>query len=294
MPRVTPRLPAQLGPAQAQALIQGPHNFAIPNIPMMFGLHNAILAHLTATPGATAENILTHFGIDTDSAGNILINGLTFPPAFNNVGVVNPPSARQYWSVTCPGIGQPLELTEELLANFKLNRRQLILPVIQGASSTRTLAEFTRINTGKWFSTLKRNMSVYCRFVKGSGTMQDLKTEGPAAGQIISQITTIGVAQPTGFFRQDRLVPGDASYTTTMPANDRMAELVSAYSQINARFSSHPNDWHSQVGEEDENNGRHGDFWSIRPVRPPTAPDHFKDSLAAEVSRYVRERADKD
>jgi hypothetical protein len=292
LPRVCPRLPQQLGPRQASDLIQSPVNFAIPNIPMLFGLHATIRAYVNAHAGDTAETILTAFGIDNDSTQEIVLNGTTFPVAF--AGGAAPLTARQKWSVTCPGIGQPFELNQELLANFKNNARYVTFPPLQAATSVSTIAEFTRISTGNWFPTLKRNMAIYCRYIKASGTLQDIKVEGPASAQIISNLITQGVAEPTGFFRLDRLLPGDATYTTAMSANDRLAEITSVYSQIHARITGHPLDWYNRIGEEDINNGRNGTFWSKTPLFPATAPDHFKDSLGAEVSRYVRERADKD
>jgi hypothetical protein len=292
MPRVCPRLPAQLGPRQASHLIQSPVNFAIPNVPMLLGLHATLRAYIVAHPAESADVILTHFGIDDDSDIEITLNGTTFPAGF--AGGAAPLTARQKWSVTCPGIGQPFELPQELLANFRNNMRSVPFPTLNANSSVQTLSEYTRISTGNWFSTLKRNMAIYCRYVKGSGTLQDIKVEGPAAAQIVSNLITQGVAEPTGFFRLDRLLPGDAAYSTSMPANDRIAELLSVYTQIHARITNHPLDWYNQIGEEDQNNGRNGEFWNIRPLRPTTAPDHFKDSLGAEVSRYVRERADKD
>jgi hypothetical protein len=292
MPRVCPRLPQELGPRQASQLILGPHNFAIPNIPMLFGIHESIRAYTIANPNNSAEQLLTQYGIDTDSTAQVTINDRVFPVAFT--GGAQPLTAREKWSVTCPGIGQPFELPEELLANYKNNRRYVRFPVLTANMTTRSLSDFIRISTGNWFPTLKRNMAIYCRYVKGSGTMQDIGVEGPASAQIVSNVVTVGLAEPTGFFRHDRLFPGDAAYSTSMPANDRMAELLSVYSQSHIRVNNHPLDWYNQLGEEDINNGRNGEFWQIRPLRPTTATDHFKDSLAAEVSRYVRERADKD
>jgi hypothetical protein len=303
LPRVCPAIPAQLGPAQAQNLFVDGFSYAIPNVPLLFGLHEYIRATVVATGAnpASANTILTGMGIDAPTTAQITINGVVFP-----IGFAAPLTANQRWIVASPGPAQPLELTDELLALFKANIRFFRPPVFNGNESIRDFGEFTRVFQGNWFSTLKRNMAIYCRFIKGSGTLQDISSEGPPAGQIISQLVTQGTltAPPTGFFQtqivnnagqqESSLFPGDAIYTTSLPANDRIAELTSAYSQIHARIANHNSGQFNHIGEDGTRNGRNGSFWEVRPLQPPAMNDHVKDSLAAELSLYVRERADKD
>jgi len=290
MPRVTPALPEQLGPAQAQTLYQNAHNFVIPNIPMLFGLHEYVAGLIAAQAQPDADAILVALGIDGATTANITINGFVYTPGF-----IAPVTNNQAWMATSAGLAHPLEINSDLLSMFKPNRRFVPLPRLTGNQAIRSPAEFTRVLDGSWFSTLKRNMAIYCRFVKGSGTMQNLSLESHAAGQIISQIITVGIqARPNGFFQDTSLFPGDATYSTTMAANDRMAELTAIYSQIHSRIRNHPHAQLNLIGEDGTANGRQGTFWDIRPVRPETSNDHVKDSLGSEIARFVRERADRD
>lgn len=289
LPRVSPAFPANLGPNRADALYDSAANFVIPNIPMLFGLHEAITAYVTNNPNNTSEQLVSAFGIDGTSTVAVAINGFNYPAGF--VGI----TADQAWMSTSAGIGQPFELNEDLLSNFKANRRVVKFPTLPGNAPIRKLDSFTRVASGAWFATLKRNMKIYCSFVRGSGTMQDVSIEGPASGQILSHPTApVNNDAPTGFFVKDNNLPGDASYTTTMPANDELAQLTSVYSQINIRGSNHHSALFQHIGETDTSNGIQGNFWEVRPIRPPTSVDHVKDSLSAELALYVKERATAD
>jgi hypothetical protein len=292
LPRVTPRFPDRLGPNQANQLIRDAFNYALPNIPMIFGLHQALSAEINGQVNNVyndVNTVLTHMGYEGNaSTANVTINGTIFAPGFAGN------TADAIWATTCPGIGMPIELNDELLSAFRSNQRFLRLPTLQGVSATRDLAEFTRVLDGPWFASLKRNMSVYCRFVKGSGTMQDVSVEGPTAAQIVANVSTLGITIPNGFFTRTNSLPGDATYITTQAANDRIGELTIVYSQIHSRITNHPHGRFNNIGSEDQDNGRNGTFWDIRPIRPPTNPDFVKDSLAEEIAFYVRERADRD
>jgi hypothetical protein len=290
MPRVTPSLPAQLGPAQAQNLFQGPHNFAIPNIPLLFGLHEYLETYVRAQANPDANTLLTQMGVDAASTAVITLNGAVFP-----VGFAAPLAANAAWTVASPGLSEELEVSNDILSSFKSNHRFARLPVLAANNAIRDFGEYTRVFQGSWFTTLKRNMSIYARFVKGSGTLQDVSVEGPTAGQIIALAATAGIqAQPTGFFQAASRLPGDAAYSTTQVANDRIGELHSVFTQIHQRILNHPNGQFNHIGEDATANGRQGTFWDIRPIQPQTLTDHVKDSLGAELSLYVRERADRD
>jgi hypothetical protein len=289
MPRVCPSLPAQLGPNQAQQLFIGAHNYAIPNIPLLFGLHEYLETTVAGQANPDANTILTQMGIDAASTAAVTLNGAVFPVAF-----AAPLPANSAWIVASPGISEELELTNDILVSFKANRRFARLPVLTAAQAVRDFGEYTRVFQGSWFTTLKRNMSIYARFVKGSGTLQDVSVEGPTAGQIVAQAITINLVQPTGFFQSAARLPGDATYTTSQVANDRIGELHAVVTQIHQRITAHPNANFNRIGEDGTANGRQGTFWDIRPLQPTTLTDHVKDSLGAELSLYVRERADRD
>jgi hypothetical protein len=289
MPRVTPALPAQLGPAQAQQIFSGAHNYAIPNIPFLFGLHEYIATYVAGNANPDANTLLTQMGIDAASTAVVTINGLVFPVAF-----AAPLTANQAWTVAGAGISEELEISNDILSSFKINARFARLPTIAANNAIRDFAEFTRVFQGAWFTTLKRNMAIYCRFVKGSGTLQDVSAEGPTSGQIVANVATVGLVQPTGFFQATSRLPGDASFSTTQVANDRIGELSSVFTQIHSRVSAHPNGQFNHIGEDGTASGRQGTFWDIRPIQPPTMNDHVKDSLGAELALYVRERADRD
>jgi len=289
-PLVTPSLPTLLGPNQAQQLYRGPFNFAIPNIPMLFGLHQTLTADIVAQNQANAFQLLTDYGAFGPTTANKVINGHTFGPGF-----AAPTTADQAWMTTAPGLGQIIEINDELLTLFKANRNFVRIPVLTGNQNTSDFLNFTRVLEGPWFSNLKRNMAIHSRFIKGSGTLLDVKIEGPAIGQIVANAATINInGPPTGFFQEENLLPGDANYTTTMPANDRVAELSAVYTQIHLRIRGHPHGHYNNVGEEASANGRQGTFWDITPVNQPTLNDHVHHSLASELAMYVRERADKD
>jgi hypothetical protein len=302
LPRVSPSIPTQLGPAQAQQLFVGSHNYAIPNIPLLFGLHEYLRATVVATGAARPQTdvILTAMGIDAPSTAAITLNGFVFPIAFGA-----PVNANQAWTVTSPGIGQPIEISDDLLDSFKSNIRFFRPPVLTANMAIRDFGEFTRVFQGTWFATLKRNMASYCRFVKGSGTLQDIKVEGPASSQVVAQASTVNILpQPTGFFQteianaagvlESSLLPGDATYTTSLPANDRIAELLSIYTQTHLRVQNHPSAQFNHIGEDGTANGRQGLFWDVRPLQPQTLPDHVKDSLGSEIALYICECVDKD
>jgi hypothetical protein len=290
LPRVSPSVPTNLGPNQAQNIYQGPFNFALPNIPMLFGLHQTLTADIVAQAQPNAFTLLNDYGAFGPTAVNKVINGHTYGPGF-----AAPTTADQAWMTTAPGLGQIIEINDELLTLFKANRNFVRIPTLTGNQAIRDFSEFSRVLQGPWFSILKRNMAVYCRFIKGSGTLQDVKVEGPATGQIVAALSTVNInGPPTGFFQEENLFPGDATYSTTMPANDRIAELNAVYSQVHARVTTHPHGHYNNVGEDSTPNGRNGTFWDVRPVNQPTAPDHVYQSLASELALYVRERADKD
>jgi hypothetical protein len=306
LPRVSPRLPTRLGPQRADSMIQDAANFALPNIPMLFGLHHALRDMVqqpqNANAGAplnTADSILNIFGYQGTAAtqyhragvgnANISINGRDFTAGFAGM------NQDHIWSTTCPGIGQPLEINEELISSFRSNYRIVPFPVLAANAQINDLTNFLRCLSGQWFSVLKKNMAVYCRYVKGSGTMQDISVEGPSSGMFVGNVSTLGInAAPTGFFDQSNIFPGDASYTTTLPANDRTAELLAVYAQPHIRVAGHPHPRFNNIGSDNVDNGRDGSFWDVRPLRPPTLNDHIPDSLGEEVAHYVRERADKD
>lgn len=290
MPRVTPALPAQLGPPQAQQLYINGHNYAIPNIPLLFGLHEYVSTFVAGNQNPDANTLLTQMGVDAASTANITLNGAVFPAGF-----APPLPANSAWIVASPGISEELEVSNDILSSFKINARFARLPTLAANNAIRDFGEYTRVFQGSWFTTLKRNMSIYARFVKGSGTLQDVSVEGPTAGQIVALASTAGVQPaPTGFFQAASRLPGDASFSTTQVANDRIGELHSVFTQIHLRITGHPNAQFNHVGENGTANGRQGSFWDIRPIQPQTINDHVKDSLGAELSLYVRERADRD
>jgi hypothetical protein len=290
MPRVTPSIPAQLGPQQAQNLFVGAHAFAIPNIPLLFGLHEHVATWVAGQNQPDANTLLTQMGVDAASTAAVTLNGAVFPVAF-----AAPLPANSAWFTQSPGMSQELEISNDLLTSFKSNARFARLPTLAANAAIRDFGEYTRVFQGSWFTTLKRNMSIYCRFIKGSGTLQDVATEGPTAGQIIAQLDTAPApVVPTGFFQATARLRDGAAYSTTQPANDRIGELHSVYTHVHVRVSAHPNANFARIGEDGSANGRQGTFWDIRPVQPQTMPDHVFESLGAELSLYVRERADRD
>lgn len=290
MPRVCPSLPANLGPAQASQLFAAPHNYAIPNIPLLFGLHEFIAAWVAGQANPDANTLLTLMGVDAASTQNVTLNGFVFTPGF-----IAPVTANQAWIAASPGLAEELEISNDLLSSFKTNSRFARLPTRTANQAIRDFGEFTQVFNGPWFTTLKRNMGIYARFIKGSGTFQDISVEGPTSGQIVANAAVVGIqAQPTGFFQQASRLPGDAMYTTTQIANDRIGELSAVFTQVHTRITNHPNGQFNRIGEDGTANGRQGSFWDIRPIQPQTMNDHVKDSLGAELALYVRERADKD
>lgn len=229
---ITPTIPTQIGPANAQALITydqaNTHQLMLPNIPLLVGFANSVI-------NAAAGAIPNYADPATSFANNVdrTINGHIF-----NANAWTPTDRS---ALMVPGQLYPVETDDQMNTHFNIYGKRLTaqMPIT-------TVKQFTCMQTSNsWFGNILPIMETYCSFFNGSSTLQQCTTSISAAPLIISEhhslsapLDTNNFGHLTHGFPSDTPLSFEARHCSAEIDLPPAASMLAQASQLNVRTTA--------------------------------------------------------